>query len=212
MSTLFVFVDESGNFDFSGSGTQHFVLSATLTFTPLVSARRIMELKYNLLCAGHDLPYFHASENLQIIRNWFFELIRKQKKIQALSFWVQKSQIVPHKLNSQQMYFELGTALAEKIVETALRRSRVKGIVLVLDKTLNPKDERTFRAGIKPILRRTGIPTKIYFHRVLTEPLSQVADYIAWANYVYLERGETRPLDALPVRLRTSTEVWSLYA
>jgi hypothetical protein len=29
----------------------------------------------------------------------------------------------------------------------------------------------------------------------------QIADYIAWAHYVNLERGEVRPTNALPKRL-----------
>lgn len=36
--TLFVFVDESGNLDFSPSGTNHYVLAAVATTNPLISA------------------------------------------------------------------------------------------------------------------------------------------------------------------------------
>lgn len=211
LKTLYVFVDESGNFDFSESGTRHFVLSATFALEPIKPATKIMRLKYELLSMGIDLPYFHASENKQNIRDAFFAVICKQRGIQAHSFWVRKSKIESSKLNSNQMYFELGAALAENIVAVTSRRANVKCVVLLLDKALNPRDESTFRSGIKPILRRTNIPTKIYFHRVLTEPLSQVADYIAWANYVKLERDEQRPFDVLPTKLRTATEVTSLY-
>jgi hypothetical protein len=209
--TLYVFVDESGNFDFSDTGTRHFVLSAICTLEPTKCSTNIMKLKYGLLTLGFDLPYFHASENKQIIRDAFFEVISKQRRLKARSFWVLKSKIENSKLSSQQMYFELGAVLAETIVGLTSRSPKVTCVVLVFDKALNPKDESTFKAGIKPILRKTNIPTKIYFHRVLTEPLSQVADYVAWANYVKLERDEQRPFDTLSKNLRSAIEVTSMY-
>jgi len=37
MSTLYIFLDESGNFDFSPKGTKYFVLSAVSTLDPVAS-------------------------------------------------------------------------------------------------------------------------------------------------------------------------------
>lgn len=34
--TLYLFIDESGNFDFSPKGTKYFVLTALATFDPLM--------------------------------------------------------------------------------------------------------------------------------------------------------------------------------
>jgi hypothetical protein len=59
--SLFIFIDESGNFDFSDKGTDHFVMAFVATLSPLDSARALDELRYQLLAEGKDVTYFHAS-------------------------------------------------------------------------------------------------------------------------------------------------------
>ena len=44
-NALFVFVDESGNFDFSALGTRHFVMSAVAATAPLESASILHNLR-----------------------------------------------------------------------------------------------------------------------------------------------------------------------
>ena len=43
--TLYLFVDESGNFDFSSKGTKYFVLSSLCTFLPVPERERIIDLR-----------------------------------------------------------------------------------------------------------------------------------------------------------------------
>jgi hypothetical protein len=41
----------------------------------------------------------------------------------------------------------------------------------------------------------------MYFHSVRTDYNGQIADYVGWAKYVQLERGEERPWNSLkPLR------------
>lgn len=68
--TLFVFVDESGNLDFSPSGTNQYVLAAVATTDPLFSASELQKLKYEHLKSGDmDVEFFHASEDRQFVRD-----------------------------------------------------------------------------------------------------------------------------------------------
>lgn len=48
-NTLYVFIDESGNMDFSEKGTKHFVLAAVTTTNPLASSSILQSLKYKYL-------------------------------------------------------------------------------------------------------------------------------------------------------------------
>ena len=50
--TLFVFIDESGNFDFSEKGTTHFVKAGVAALAPLNSAAEMQALRYQLLAEG----------------------------------------------------------------------------------------------------------------------------------------------------------------
>lgn len=43
--TLYIFIDESGNFDFSPGGTKYFVLTAFVTFNPVEERDTLLHLK-----------------------------------------------------------------------------------------------------------------------------------------------------------------------
>lgn len=76
MSCLYVFVDESGNLDFSSKGTAHFVLAAITARTPVDSSNILQELKYKILSEGNggdEYENFHASEDKQAVRDRVFE-------------------------------------------------------------------------------------------------------------------------------------------
>lgn len=59
VATDFVFIDESGNFDFSSNGTNHFVMTCVAALSPLDSAASLDGLKYQLLAEGIDVSSFH---------------------------------------------------------------------------------------------------------------------------------------------------------
>jgi len=73
--TLYVFIDESGNFDFSPSGTKFYLVNAFTTFDPIVHREELIKLRYQLLREGYNHEYFHASEDKQFIRDEVFRLL-----------------------------------------------------------------------------------------------------------------------------------------
>lgn len=62
-STLFVFMDESGDLQFSKKGKQHFVFSAVYTDQPHELAAVMQELKYEQMKKGSEDLEFHATNN-----------------------------------------------------------------------------------------------------------------------------------------------------
>ncbi|HEX8389868.1 MAG TPA: DUF3800 domain-containing protein [Candidatus Saccharimonadales bacterium] len=77
--TVYVFLDESGNLDFSRKGTLYYVLAAVVTERPLEVSQRLQKLKYMMLETGSDIEYFHASEDLQTTRNQVVSQIANMK-------------------------------------------------------------------------------------------------------------------------------------
>ena len=94
MRTLFIFIDESCNFDFSQKGTKYFVLSAISTLTPL-GKERLEEIKYELMKNGTNLEYFHAAEDRQAVRNQVYSFIENLKDIEIDSVIAQKNKTNP---------------------------------------------------------------------------------------------------------------------
>jgi len=66
---LYIFLDESGNLDFSENGTRYFSLTSIAIELPFSLFSELIDLKYNLVEKGLDLEYFHASEDAQETRD-----------------------------------------------------------------------------------------------------------------------------------------------
>jgi len=75
--TLYLFVDESGNFDFSSpKGTKYFTLASVSTFNPCLFKEKILGFKYELLEKGYNKEMFHATEDEQVVRDKIFGFIK----------------------------------------------------------------------------------------------------------------------------------------
>ena len=194
---IFVFVDESGNFDFSANGTKHFVMAAVVAHDPIASASAIQQVKYDLLSEGSDVKHFHASEDRQFIRDRVFAVINSLASIHAHVFFVDKHYTAPALQNPARMYSLFGAALA-KFLFTVLPEESYSRLVVIFDKALTNKNEGAFLAEVKPKLNALGRPYRIYFQSVNFDFNGQIADYIAWAQFVSLERDENRPLNSIP--------------
>lgn len=195
-NTLYIFLDESGNLDFSRGGTKYYVLAAVTTTNPLATSQELQQLKYDLLEEGVDIEYFHASEDKQTTRN---EVV---KKLQAMSntlkvhyIYAEKPKTHPKLQSSSAFYGKLGTTLIKFII--GYRSNGFDDILIVFDKALTSKERKSFLGEIKPELKSLGKPYRIYFHRTLSDFNGQIADYFAWTKYVSLERNEQRPLTSL---------------
>lgn len=206
MKTLFVYVDESGNFDFTSGGTRHLVLAAFCTNRPVQNSLELCKVKYGILAQGIDIANFHASEDLQVVRDLVFEVISENKSCSAVSFWLSKQDYKLAELGAVGVYKIFGNHIATHIGVVA-SQTLSKNIVVVFDKALVRKDQNAVRAALKPQLAALGLPYHLYFHNVSKDFNGQIADYLAWARFVSLERDENRPLAKLPLHLKQVSEV-----
>jgi Protein of unknown function (DUF3800) len=205
--TLYIFLDESGNLDFSKSGTAHYVLAAVVTTSPLEQSRAIQKLKYEMLERGIDIEGFHASEDKQVTRNLVLEKIGSMSNSMKVHFiHAQKDKTHPSLRKSSMFYGKLGTILVKYIVVG--QYENIDKVMVVFDKALTKKEQNAFLGEIKPALKKIGKPYHIYFHRTLSDFNGQIADYFAWSKYVSLERGELRPLASLSNVTKTSFDLF----
>jgi hypothetical protein len=77
--TKYLFIDESGNFDFSKKGTRYFILTAILAEDTYGLQHDLLELKLKLADQfEHYLEYFHATEDKQFVRDKVFKIISER--------------------------------------------------------------------------------------------------------------------------------------
>jgi hypothetical protein len=195
-STLYVFVDESGNFDFSDRGTAHFVLGAVATTDPATSASHLQRLKYRLLDTGHDISSFHATEDKQVIRNEVFAAMAVVENMRIHVIHGDKHRAAPVKQSDEALYTLFGRALIRYFLRV-YEDVGIDRIVVVFDRTLTGKKRGAFEQAIKPELKASQLRFAVYFQPMDTDFNGQMADYASWAKFVSLERAEHRPWIAL---------------
>jgi hypothetical protein len=68
MPAIHVHVDESGDFNFSATGSRYYIFTTTWTYDPVPLANALTKLRFGLIKAGHlqtsqELSCFHASDD-----------------------------------------------------------------------------------------------------------------------------------------------------
>ena len=111
-NNLYIFLDEGGNFDFSNKGSKYYTLTSIAMVRPFELAQPLDDLKYNLIERGDNIfsdsrdgEYFHATEDLQEVRDNVFSLIQKNlNKIQIDSLIIEKRKTMPHLWSPHEFY------------------------------------------------------------------------------------------------------------
>ena len=206
MRTLFIFIDESGNFDFSPNGTKYFVLSAVSTLSPL-GKERLEEIKYELMKNGINLEYFHAAEDRQIVRNQVYSFIERLEDIEIDSVIVQKNKTNPSLyILTKKKKSKKGEKLYTKVLQNLLQyifcrydnSTKIDQVVVVLSSIFDANKRKLIEKTIKVYLKQIySKPFYLYFHENRSDKNTQIADYCCWAIYRKWTDGEIRPYNAV---------------
>jgi len=206
MKSLFIFIDESGNFDFSSKGTKYFILSAVSTLNPL-GKERLEEIKYDLMKNGTNLEYFHATEDKQVVRNQVYGFIESLENIEIDSVIVQKNKTNPslyisEKKKKSKKGATLYTIALRTLLQYIFRRynnsAKVDRVAIVLSSIFDVSKRELIKKTIKIYLKQIfSNPFYLYFHQNRSDKNTQIADYCCWAIYKKWTDGEIRPYNAV---------------
>lgn len=221
--TLFLFIDESGNFDFTPGGTKYFVLSCLSTFNPIEEREKLIILRYKLLCEGIDQEYFHATEDTQITRDAVFRIITSlSDDIEVHSVVAQKNKANPtlykeeYVKKGRKIKRVVGAEFYQRLCRTLLqyvfRRSNFKNtdkIVVVLGSLFTRDKQSLILKTLKKYLKENfSLPFEIYFHCSQADLNCQLADYVGWAIAIKYERNEKRSYQLIQEKVKSEYEIF----
>jgi len=221
MKTLFMFIDESGNFDFSPKGTKYFSISAISTLDPL-GKEKLEKIKYDLIKNGIDIEYFHASEDEQLVRNRVYSFIESLEDIEIDSVIVQKNKTNPSLYipkKKEMLKREKGHILYIIALRTLLKyifkryenSENINLVVVILSSIFNKNKEALIKMIIKKYLKQEfQKPFFLYFHECRADKNTQIADYCSWAIYKKWTDGEMRPYSAIQNKIRSEFDVFGI--
>lgn len=213
MSRLYVFADESGDYNFSRNprASRYFILcTVTLDLCSALSAG-MLNLRREMIWAADPVgEFFHATEDKQAVRDKVFSLL-KIHPFQIQATIVEKAKAQPKTRTSDPLFYKYAwyyhlKYAAPKFLDAATE------VQITTATAGTKKGQANFSNAVNDAAQQViGARRrwKTAFCRSLADPMLQVADYCAWAIHKKWERGETRPYDLISHRLTHEVDMWA---
>lgn len=210
---LYIFLDESGNFDFSGKpGKRYFFLSSLSASRPFPAAQQLLDLKYDLWESGSQLECFHASPDKQWVRDKVFEIVCNHlDQFRVDSIVVDKSKVYPAlQKDISRFYKKFLDILLNFVLGGHSWKSEDK-IVIVLSSIDSVPKKSAFERAIKSTLNEWAnkYNSEYFVHHVYakSEINLQIVDYITWAIAKKWEHSDTRSYDLVKSCIKSEFDV-----
>lgn len=208
---VYIFLDESGNLDFSPSGTRYFVLTSVSMSRPFPAYDQLEALKYDLIEGRLDLEAFHSAEDSKAVRGAAFDRISNSLDgLRIDSLIVEKSKTGPALRSDMRFYPEMLGYLLKWVLPKE-DRSGPGGLIVITDTLPVKRQRKAVTKGVQQALS-TMLPPGIRYH-ILHHPSRshyglQIADYCCWAIFRKWERADSYFYDKIEPAIRSEFDIF----
>jgi len=205
-NTTYIFVDESGDMDFSHKGSKYYLFNFLVKQRPFKLHEYISNYRYELLEKNLDphmksrinIEYFHANNDNKHIKNEIFNIIStfNQEDVKVYSYILEKSKVYPDKRKSKEHFYidnliySIGKLLSELNIDT--------NFVIITDNlpvaNNKKKQEKALKIGVHNYIKENNrhLRYDIFHHCSASSVNLQIIDYIGWAiNRKYEHNDDT---------------------
>lgn len=203
---VYVFLDESGNLDFSDRGTRYFVLASVSMKRPFQVNDALDGYKYDCIEYGLEHEGFHCANDNAHVRSKVFDIIGDRLEgVEINSLVVEKSRTASDARDEARFYPEMLGTLLRTVLETPIHAA-AKEIVVITDTLPLKRRRHAIRWAVKPTLARM-LPSspryRVLHHDSRSHYGLQVADYCCWAIFRRHERGDRSYYDHIRPAVRS---------
>lgn len=209
--SLYIFLDEAGDFAFSERGTRYFIVGSITAERPFPVYPALTELKYDLAEHGTDLEYFHASENAQAVRDQVFAIVQKHLDgIQIDTTIVEKRKTgtalqVPEKFYPRMLGYHLEFILRQ------YRLTDYDSVIVYTDQIPVQRNREAIKKAVKQTLAKSlpaGVAFQVLHHDSKSNFQLQVADYCTWAVYRKWAKQDQRSYRLIAAAVRSEFDIF----
>lgn len=208
---VYLFLDEGGNFDFSPTGTRHFVLTSVATRRPFSAHSPLDDLKHDCLEFGLNTEYFHCAEDNPRVRRKVFDLIAAHLgSLRIDSLVVEKAKTGPALREDKHFYPKMLGYLLRYVVPRELNGG-VDEVIVITDTIPIQKKRQAIEKAIKAVLAEmlpTGMRYRILHHASRSHFGLQVADYCNWAVFRKWQKGEVEFYDRIKPAIKSEFDIF----
>lgn len=208
---LYLFLDESGDFDFGKNGSKFFFMTCVAAKRPFEVVAPMNELKYDALENDVVLEKFHACEDNNHVKTGLYAIISEwSDKINAYSIRVDKSSVPTEMRDPSILYYKMFGWITEEVYGREADTS-IKKVIVITDSlpqvAKKKMVERPLRLFMKERFQNNGIPYQLLHHASCGWMYLQLTDYLSWAIQRWYTKGDSWPLDKVEKAIRETGEV-----
>lgn len=210
-NVLYLYIDESGNLDFSEKGTEWLIVTGVAMRRPFDAATSLLAYKYDCIEEGLDVERFHASEDVDAVRTGVYARIGEHgAECRAYSAKVHKTEL-PEELKDPATAYSIAFEwlIGEALVGEDL--DEIAEVIVVTDSLPMDAKRRQVEKPLKILMKRhfqdKGIPYVLLHHRSESDPNLQIADYMTWAVHRFEVKGLDWPMSKVQDVMESTSEV-----
>ena len=208
---VYVFLDESGNLDFSPSGTRYFVLTSVSMRRPFQINGVLDEYKYDCIEYGLGQQYFHCAEDNSHVRGRVFEIIGSHlENMEVHSLIVEKSKTNPVLRVETRFYPQMFRYLLQYVLNSSFHQNADE-MIIITDTLPLKRQRRAVEKAVKSNLSEM-LPDyakyKVVHHESRSHHGLQVADYCCWAIHRRWERGDENHYSQIRSAVRSEFDIF----
>jgi hypothetical protein len=203
---VYIFVDESGNLNFTPNGSKYYMFNFLIKKRPFNLHNIISNYRYTLLeknldpLKGNDrrlnIEYFHACKDNKYIREEMFNLISTfdEKNVKGYSYILEKPKVNPNMRNQDDKFYIDNLTFAIKKLLDILKID--KNFIIITDNLPVKKNEKhqvkALKQGVAQYIEDNNLNIRydIFHHCSASSVNLQIVDYISWAIYRKYEHGQ----------------------
>ena len=119
--TVYMYLDESGNFDFGPRGSELFIMTCVVMNRPFRLSHVLMDFRYDCLESGIEIEKFHACEDTRDVRLGVYKrLAALSSGVRAYTVSIEKSQVPEEMKKPSALYSEVFSWIVEDDMSRAL--------------------------------------------------------------------------------------------
>jgi hypothetical protein len=184
---VYVFIDESGNFDFTSSGTRLFIMTAVVVSDPTQGSNELLKWRHHILTCDaktlktrntRDCTHFHCTEDSQYARDGVFSIVAAMN-FEAYAVIIEKRKVNPSIRPAHALYEKAFRGL---VLGFLRRNAKVSEAHIFAAELKTQKKKSAFLGALKGTLAgEKGLRYQIHLHPTQSHHMLQVSDYVCWA-------------------------------
>lgn len=207
----YIFLDESGNFDFGANGTRYFMLTSVSLNRPFSMTNALDFYRHECLEFGLDMESFHCANDNRYVRGRVFDLIAHHiDDIRIDCLIVEKRKASSLLQKGGNLYPWMLGRLLRFVVHKETERGAQK-FILITDRLPFTGKRHTAESTVHRTLSRM-VPDdrrlQAFHHASCSHYGLQLADYCCWAMFRKWERGDPTYCNRIDVAIRGEIDIF----